>query len=46
MQAEHKIIKWISAELFFVVSVISSVMFGVFSAAISHDFHLSPSTLG
>ena len=46
MKSSGKLLQWISAELFFIVSVISTVMFGVFSNSIANDMHLSTNLLG
>ena len=41
-----KIIRWGSVELFFIVSVISTIMFGIFSAAVVSEMKLSQAMLG
>ena len=46
MKSSGKLLQWISAEMFFIVSVISTVMFGVFSNSIANDMHLSTNLLG
>lgn len=46
MRYASKWLQWSSAELFFIFSVISGVMFGVFSGPIAKSMHLSDTTLG
>ncbi|MBP9743091.1 MAG: MFS transporter [Burkholderiales bacterium] len=41
-----KFLKWASAELFFVVSVASSIVFGMFNARVAQQMHLTHTTLG
>lgn len=38
--------QWLSVEIFFVFSVVSAIMFGVFSTAVTKSMHLSSSQLG
>ena len=46
MKSSSKLVQWISTELFFIASVVSNVMFGVFGSEISKNMSLSPSMLG
>lgn len=43
---KSKFMKWASAELFFITSVASSLMFGLFNANVARNMHLSQTTLG
>lgn len=46
MKKSARLLQWLSVEMFFIFSVISAIMFGVFSSAIAKIMHLSPSQLG
>lgn len=41
-----KFLKWASAELFFITSVASSLLFGLFNPSVAHEMQLSQSTMG
>jgi MFS family permease len=46
MKKSACLFQWLSVEIFFVFSVVSAIMFGVFSSAVTDSMHLSSTQLG
>lgn len=46
MKKSANLLQWFSVEIFFVFSVVSAIMFGIFSSAVTNSMHLSSTQLG